>query len=61
MNKEEVVEFMLDSINTDNRDMCERNGMSKEETELSIEQSQHSLGYMLENLYDRMKEANIIA
>ena len=61
MNKEEVVEFMLDSINTDNRDMCERNGMSKEETELSIEQSQHSLRHMLENLYDRMKEANIIA
>ena len=52
---------MLDSINQDNRDMCERAGMSPDEIDSSIEQSQPSLAYIVQNLYTKMKEEKIIA
>ena len=61
MTKEEIVKFMLDSINQDNRDMCERGGMAADEIDSSIAQSQPSLAYIVENLYTRMKEENLIA
>lgn len=61
MNEQEVIAFMLESLNKDNRDICENNGMAPEEIEKSIEQSQGSLAFMMSNLYTRMKEKNLIA
>lgn len=61
MTEEQIVKFMLDSINQDNRDMCERAGMSPDEIDSSIEQSQPSLAYIVQNLYTKMKEEKIIA
>jgi hypothetical protein len=61
MTEEQIVKFMLDSINQDNRDMCERGGMSPDEIDSSIEQSQPSLAYIVQNLYTKMKEENLIA
>lgn len=61
MNKEEIIDFMLESINKDNREICEQGGMPKEQIDAQIDQSQQSLIHMMGNLYTRMKEANLLA
>lgn len=61
MTKEEVINLMLDSINKDNREFCKASGMSPEETENNISQSQMSLGVICSNLYNMLKEKNIIS
>jgi hypothetical protein len=61
MNKEEVIDLMLNSINTDNREMCKQSGMSDADTNKQIEQSQQSLIFIVSNMYQRMKEAGVIA
>ena len=61
MNEQEAIAFMLESLNKDNRDICANNGMAPEEIEKSIEQSQGSLAFMMSNLYNIMKEKNLIA
>jgi hypothetical protein len=61
MTKDEAIVLMLSSINEDNRDMCIRNGMSEEDTQAQIDQSQPSLQIILTNMYDRMNAAGIIA
>ncbi len=60
MNEQEVIAFMLESLNEDNRAICTNNGMAPEEIEKSIEQSQGSLAFMMSNLYNKMKEKNLI-
>jgi hypothetical protein len=59
--KTETVAIMLNSLNEDNRSFCLQSGMSEEETERNIEQSQQSLNFMLSNMYDKLKEASLIA
>lgn len=61
MTKEEVIAMMLDSINADNREICARAGMSKEDVETQISQSQQALAFMLSNVYDKLKQASVIA
>lgn len=61
MNKEDIIDLMLESINADNREMCKQNGMSEEETKKQIDQSQQSLIFIVSNMYQRMKEAGVIA
>ena len=61
MTKEEVLKLMLDSMEQDNREMCERSGMAKEEAEKFMDQSRPSIEYMLDNIYNKMSEQGIIA
>jgi hypothetical protein len=61
MTKDEVVDMMLFSINSDNRNLCKQAGMSDEDAESQIAQSQPSLTMILGNIYDMLKEANVIA
>lgn len=61
MSKEETIKIMLDSINSDNRELCSKAGMSESDTENQIQQSQPSLVYILGNAYDKLKEAGVIA
>ena len=61
MTKEEVIDLMLKSINDDNRELCLKGGMSEEDTESQISQSQGSLQLIVSNMYDRMKDASVIA
>lgn len=61
MTKNEALEFMLKSINDDNRELCEKGGMSEADIESQISQSQPSLQLILSNMYDRLKDASIIA
>jgi hypothetical protein len=61
MTKDEVVKFMLDSINKDNLELCEKMNMSEEQIKKSVEDSQQGLNLIVTNLYDRMKQQNLIA
>jgi hypothetical protein len=61
MTKDEAIKIMLDSINSDNRQMCLQNGMSEEDTNSQIEQSQPSLVFLLGNMYDKLQEGGAIA
>lgn len=60
MNKEEIIDFMLESINTDNKEMCKNNGLSDEDTQKQIDQSQPALTVITANLYKRLKESGVI-
>jgi hypothetical protein len=60
MNEQEVIALMLESLNEDNRAICQNNGMVPEEIEKQIEQSQGSLVFMMSNLYNKLKEKNLI-
>lgn len=57
MTKEEAIVIMLESINSDNRQMGIAAGISEEELDKQISQSQHSLTFMMENIYDKLVEA----
>ena len=54
MTKDEYVAFIIDSINQDNMEICQRGGMPEEEIKKSISDSQQSLNFIVSNLYDRM-------
>jgi hypothetical protein len=60
MNKEEAISVMMESINADNKELCLQTGMSEEEANKNIEQSQMSLGLMMSNIYDKLVEAQVI-
>jgi hypothetical protein len=61
MTKDEFVEFILDSINEDNLELCKRANMPEEQIKQSMADSQPSLSMIATNLYDRMKEKNLLA
>lgn len=61
MSKEEVIKIMLDSINSDNRELSKKAGMNEETTEKQIEQSQPSLVFILGNMYDKLKVAGVVS
>ncbi len=61
MNKKEAVALMLNSINEDNKDLCLKSGMSEADADSQIAQSQPTLSLILDNMYDRMKDAGLLA
>lgn len=58
--KATFIDLMINSINQDNREICQRGGMSNDDIEKQIEQSQPSLAYMAENFYNKLIENKII-
>ena len=61
MNEQEVIAFMIKSINETNRLLSEQFGMSPEQIDTQIEQSQPGMSLIVASLYAKMKEAKIIA
>ena len=61
MTKEEVVSMMLESINSDNLSMGIQAGLEEKALQEQINQSQPSLGFMMSNMYDKLKVAGVIA
>jgi hypothetical protein len=61
MKEHEIILFMLESINKDNHDLATRSGMTEEQIKESFNQSQNSIGFIVKNLYDRMKEQGILS
>ena len=61
MSEQEVIAFMIKSINETNRLLAEQSGMSPEQTNQLIEQSKQGIGLITASLYAKMKEANLLA
>jgi hypothetical protein len=60
MTKEEVMKFMIESINADNREICRRGNMPEDQMEKSIEESAPAIELMVSNLYNKLKEKNLL-
>ena len=61
MSEQEVIAFMVETINETNRLLCEQAGMDKAQIDQQIEQSKASMTLIVSGLYAKMKEANLIA
>ena len=61
MTKEEAVNIMMESINADNLALGLQAGLEESALKSQIEQSQPSLGFMMSNIYDKLKESGAIA
>lgn len=61
MEKDEVIYMMLQSVNNDNRELGKKSGMSDADVESQIQQSQPSLTFILTNIYEKLKEADLLA
>lgn len=61
MTKEEAVELMMESINADNLALGIQAGLDEAALKAQIEQSQPSLGFMMSNIYDKLKSSGAIA
>ena len=61
MKEYDILLFMLDSIKQDNYDMATKAGMTEDQIKESFAQSEPTLGFMVRNLYNRMKEQGIIS
>jgi hypothetical protein len=61
MTEQEVIAFMIKSINETNRLLAEQSGMSPEQTDQLIEQSKQGIGLITASLHAKMKEANLLA
>ena len=60
MNKEEIIDLMVDSLQSDNREICKQNGMPETEIEESIAKSTQTIHYMMNNIYTKLVEKEII-
>lgn len=60
MNKEEIIELMVDSLQSDNREICTQNGMAESEIEESIAKSTQTINYMMNNVYSKLIDKGII-
>jgi len=60
MTKEEAVKIMLESINADNLALGLQSGLNEADLKTQIEQSQQSLGFMMSNIYDKLKDSAVI-
>jgi hypothetical protein len=59
--KTETIAMMLESINADNLSLGIQAGLAEETVKEQIANSQNSLNFMMSNIYDKLKEASIIA
>lgn len=60
MDKSKIVAEMLESFNNDNRLMAKQVGMSDEEIESNIQQSQQTLEFLLSNAFEKVKEKGLL-
>jgi hypothetical protein len=60
MNREEIVTLMVESLQNDNREICKQNGMAEAEINESIEKSTQTIEYMMNNVYGKLVEKEII-
>jgi DNA modification methylase len=61
MNEQQAITFMVETINETNRLLCEQAGMDKAQIDKQIEQSTASMTMIVTSLYQKMKEANLLA
>ena len=51
---------MVESLQNDNREICKQNGMAEAEVEDSIAKSTQTINYMMNNIYSKLVEKEII-
>jgi hypothetical protein len=61
MTKDEAVAIMLESINADNLALGLQAGLDETELKAQIDMSQHSLNFMMSNIYDKLQSGGAIA
>ena len=61
MTKDEAIDIMMESINADNLALGIQAGLNEAALKTQIEQSQQSLGFMMANIYDKLKSSGAIA
>lgn len=61
MNEQEVINFMVETINETNRLLCEQAGMDLDAIAKQIEQSRSSMTMICAALYQKMKDAKLLA
>jgi hypothetical protein len=61
MDKQEVIYLMLDSITETNNRLGQQYGMAQEEIDKQVEMSLPSMVIIVSDIYDKMKEANLLA
>jgi hypothetical protein len=57
MTKEEAIDIMMESINSDNLKLGLQSGLNEEDLKKQIEQSQPTLSFMMSNIYDKLQQA----
>lgn len=60
MNREEAIEFMVNSVASDNEENMRAMGVSEEEIEAYSLSNKPGMEYLLSNLYDRMVLVELI-
>ena len=60
MNKEEIIDFIIDSITQDYYELGSNNNMTKEQVDEIVKNSNQTIVHFGVNLYSRMKEKNLI-
>ena len=61
MDKEEIIDFMIDSITKDYYEVGESNNMTKEQIDSIVSSSNQTIVHFAVNLYSRLKEKNLLA
>ena len=61
MNKEEMIDFIIDSITQDYYELGSNNNMTKEQVDEIVKNSNQTIVHFGVNLYSRMKEKNLLA
>jgi hypothetical protein len=61
MTKEEAVSIMMESINADNLALGIQAGLDEEDLKKQIAQSQPTLGFLMGNIYDKLKDGGAIS
>ena len=61
MNKEEIIDFIIDSITQDYYELGSTNNMTKEQVDEIVKNSNQTIIHFGVNLYSRMKEKNLLA
>lgn len=60
MNKEEFIDFIVDSITQDYYEVGANNNMTKEQVDNIVSSSNQTIVHFAVNLYSRMKEKNLL-
>jgi len=61
MNEQEVVEFMIEAMHEDNRSMALHGGMTEEAFDEFWNTSLPSVRFLVDSLYNKMKDKNLLA
>jgi len=61
MNETEAIDFIFTAFVQENKELAERAGMSEADFDAQMAQSEQSLRYIFGNVYNKMKEASLLA